>query len=147
MSLKESIVADMKVAMREKDSVRLETIRLIRAAIQRREVDERRELSEDEVLQTIQKMVKQCKDSIDQFTQGGRDDLAEKERGNIAVLETYLPAKLSDQEISELIQAAIAETGAESMKDMGKVVGNLKPKLQGRADMGAVSAQIKALLS
>ena len=147
MSLKDSIVADMKVAMREKDSVRLETIRLMRAAIQRREVDERRELSEDEVLQTIQKMVKQCTDSIEQFTQGGRDDLAEKERANIAVLETYLPAKLSDQEISDLIQAAIAETGAKSMKDMGKVVGNLKPKLQGRADMGAVSAQIKALLS
>ena len=118
----------------------------MRAAIQRREVDERRELSEDEVLQTIQKMVKQCKDSIEQFTQGGRDDLAEKERANIAVLETYLPAKLSDQEISDLIQAAIAETGAKSMKDMGKVMGMASGQLAGKADGKDISNIVRELL-
>ena len=146
MSLKDRIFADMKVAMREKDSVRLETIRLLRAAIQRREVDEKIELTEEDVLQTIQKMVKQCNDSIEQFTKGGREDLADKERGNVAVLETYLPEKLGDEEINAMIKAAIDETGASSMKDMGKVVGMLKPKLQGRADMGAVSGKIKSLL-
>ena len=147
MSLKDRILADMKVAMREKDSVRLETIRLLRAAIQRREVDEKIELTEEDVLQTIQKMVKQCSDSIEQFTKGGREDLAEKERGNVAVLETYLPEKLSDEKIDALIKSAIEDTGASSRKDMGKVVGLLKPELQGRADMGAVSGKIKALLS
>ena len=147
MSLKERILADMKVAMREKDTIRLETIRLLRAAIQRKEVDERRDISEEEVLQTIQKMVKQCADSIEQFTRGGREDLADKEKGNVRVLEDYLPEKLSDDEIDQLIQDAIGQTGATSMKDMGKVVGMLKSSLQGRADMAAVSAKVKALLS
>ena len=137
----------MKVAMREKDTIRLETIRLLRAAIQRKEVDERRDISEEEVLQTIQKMVKQCADSIEQFTRGGREDLADKEKGNVRVLEDYLPEKLSDDEIDQLIQDAIGQTGATSMKDMGKVVGMLKSSLQGRADMAAVSAKVKALLS
>ncbi|NKB77610.1 MAG: GatB/YqeY domain-containing protein [Gammaproteobacteria bacterium] len=143
MSLKERIVADMKLAMRAKDTIRLETIRLLRAAIQRKEVDERRDLSEDEVMQTIQKMVKQCTDSIEQFTKGGRDDLANKEKANIQVLEEYLPEKLSDEEVEKMIKDAIEQTGAASMKDMGKVVGSLKSSLQGRADMGAVSAKIK----
>ncbi|NKB62333.1 MAG: GatB/YqeY domain-containing protein [Gammaproteobacteria bacterium] len=147
MSLKERLLADMKVAMREKDTVRLETIRLLRAAIQRKEVDDQRDLSEDEVLQTVQKMVKQCTDSIDQFMKGDRDDLAEKERENIRVLEEYLPEKLSDDEVDKLVQEAITQTGASAMKDMGKVVGSLKSKLQGRADMGAVSAKVKSLLS
>ena len=144
--LKQRILDDMKSAMREKDTVALETVRMLRAAIQRREVDDREELDENGVLQVVQKMVKQCTDAAKQFTDGGREDLAEKERANIAVLEKYLPEQLAESELDQLIQQAIADTGAESMKDMGKVMGVLRPKVQGRADMGALSGRIKSLL-
>ncbi len=145
--LKQRILDDMKSAMREKDTVALETVRMLRAAIQRREVDDRVELDDNGVLQVIQKMVKQCTDAAKQFVDGGRDDLAEKERANIAVLEKYLPEQLSEAELDQLVQQAIAETGAESIKDMGKVMGVLRPKVHGRADMGALSGRIKSLLS
>lgn len=144
--LKQRLLDDMKLAMREKSTVKLETIRMVRAAVQRKEVDERIELDDNAVLQVLQKMVKQCKDAADQFTRGGRDDLAQKELANIDVMEAYLPAKLSDSEIDSIIQEAIEQTGAESIKDMGKVMGILRDKVQGRADMGALSGRIKALL-
>ena len=147
MTLKESLIADMKVAMRDKEKVRLETIRLLRAAIQRKEVDERIELDDEGVLLIVQKLVKQCTDAEDQFAQGNRDDLAQKERENIAVLQTYLPEPLSDSEIESLIKQAIEKTGASTMKEMGKVMGIVKAGAQGRADMGKVSATIKSLLS
>lgn len=147
MSMKEKIAADMKAAMRDKEIIRLETIRLLRAAIQRKEVDDRIELDDDGVLQIVQKMVKQCTDAAEQFTKGGRDDLAQKEQANIAVLKDYLPEQLSESELSEIISQAIAQTGASSMKDMGKVMGLVKSQTQGRADMGAVSGKIKELLS
>jgi uncharacterized protein YqeY len=147
MSLKESIVADMKVAMRDKETVRLETIRLLRAAIQRKEVDERVELDDEGVLLIVQKMVKQCVDAADQFSKGGRQDLVDKEKANIAILEDYLPEQLSEGEIQAIIEEAMESTGAASMKDMGKVIGVVKSRTQGRADMGTVSAKIKALLA
>jgi len=137
---------DMKLAMREKNTIQLETIRMVRAAVQRKEVDERIELDENGVIQVIQKMLKQCADAAGQFVQGGRQDLADKENANIAVLETYLPEKLGDDEVEQLIKSAIDETGATSMKDMGKVMAILKDQIQGRADMGALSAKIKGLL-
>ncbi len=133
--------------MRAKDESRLGVIRMLRAAIQRREVDEQIELDDDGVLGVIQKQIKQSQDAVEQFKQGGRDDLATKEQIDIDVLKTYLPEQLNDAEIDGLINDAIAETGAASMRDMGKIMGILKPKLQGRADMGAVSGKIKAKLS
>jgi len=146
VSIKERIAADMKQAMRDKDSSRKEALRMLRAAIQRREVDERIELDDSQVLAVVEKLVKQGRDSISQFEQGGRDDLADKERQDVAVLTEYLPEQLSDEEVESHIRQAIEKTGASSMKDMGKVMGMLKPALQGRADMGAVSGKIKALL-
>lgn len=146
MSIKERIAADMKQAMRDKDNARKEALRMLRAAIQRREVDERIELDDSQVLAVVEKLVKQGRDSISQFEQGGRDDLADKERQDVAVLTEYLPEQLSDEEVASHIRQAIEKTGAASMKDMGKVMGMLKPALQGRADMGAVSGKIKALL-
>ena len=146
MGLKESIVADMKVAMRDKETIRLETIRLLRAAIQRKEVDDRIELNDEGVVLIVQKMVKQCVDAADQFAKGGRQDLADKEKANIAILQGYLPEQLSSDEIQSIIEEAIKSTGAASMKDMGKVIGVIKSRTQGRADMGAVSTKIKALL-
>ncbi|MGI9319313.1 MAG: GatB/YqeY domain-containing protein [bacterium] len=145
--LKQKLLDDMKLAMRGKNTVELETIRMVRAAIQRKEVDERIELNDNDIVQVLQKMVKQCNDAADQFSQGGRDDLAKKELANIAVMEAYLPEKLSDAEVDVLIRDAINQTGAESMKDMGKVMGVLRDKVQGRADMGALSARIKSLLA
>ncbi len=136
----------MKQAMRDKDNARKEALRMLRAAIQRREVDERIELDDSQVLAVVEKLVKQGRDSISQFEQGGRDDLADKERQDVAVLTEYLPEQLSDEEVASHIRQAIEKTGAASMKDMGKVMGMLKPALQGRADMGAVSGKIKALL-
>ena len=133
--------------MRNKETVRLETIRLLRAAVQRKEVDEKIELDDDGLLLIVQKLVKQCQDAANQFEQGGRDDLASKEYANIEVLKNYLPEPLSDEKIAELIDAAIAESAAASMKDMGKVMGILKPQIQGKADMGAVSGIIKQKLS
>ncbi|MEO1846869.1 MAG: GatB/YqeY domain-containing protein [Pseudomonadota bacterium] len=146
-TLKERIVAEMKEAMRARESVRLDTIRLLRAAIQRREIDERVELGDEEVLAVIQKMIKQGRDSIAQFEQGARDDLVQKEAAMLAVLETYLPEQLAEGEIVELINKALTETDAQSVRDMGKVMGWLKPRIQGRADMGAVSSAIKQKLS
>lgn len=147
MSLKDQILADMKTAMREKNSSQLESIRMLRAAIQRREVDEQIELDEQDVLAIVQKQIKQSQDAIEQFTAGDRPDLAEKEQVHVDNLKVYLPQQLSDDEVAAEVAAAIAETGAESMKDMGKVMGALKNKLQGKADMGKVSGIIKAKLS
>tara|TARA_Y100001960_G_scaffold327247_1_gene413202 strand:- start:1082 stop:1765 length:684 start_codon:yes stop_codon:yes gene_type:complete len=146
-TLKDRITADMKDAMRAKEAVRLESIRLLRAAIQRREVDERTELDEEEVLAVVQKMIKQGRDSIDQFEKGNRDDLVQKEVATLAVLETYLPEQLDDDKLAALIDQALTETEAQSIRDMGKVMGWLKPHVQGRVDMGAVSASIKQKLS
>ncbi len=146
-TLKERIVAEMKEAMRARESVRLDAIRLLRAAIQRREIDERVELGDEEVLAVIQKMIKQGRDSITQFEQGARDDLVQKEAAMLAVLETYLPEQLAEGELTELINKALTETDAQSVRDMGKVMGWLKPRVQGRADMGAVSSAIKQKLS
>ncbi len=145
-TLKERIVAEMKDAMRAKAAVRLEAIRLLRAAIQRREVDERTELGEEEVLAVVQKMIKQGRDAIEQFEKGGRDDLVQKEAATLAVLETYLPEQLDDDKLAALIDQALTETDAQSIRDMGKVMGWLKTRVQGRADMGAVSASIKQKL-
>ena len=136
----------MKQAMRDKDTARKEVLRMLRAAIQRREVDERIELDETQILAVIEKQVKQGRDSIEQFEKGGRKDLADKERAEVAILKEYLPEQMSDEDIEAQIKAAIDQTGAASMKEMGKVMGILKPALQGRADMGAVSMKIKALL-
>jgi len=145
-ALKDRIGAEMKEAMRAKDATRLESIRLLRAAIQRREVDDRVELTDDEVVSVLQKMIKQGKDSIEQFSKGGRDDLVAKEAATLAVLETYLPEQIDSAELSALIETALSETGAQGVRDMGKVMAWLKPKVQGRADMGAVSALIKEKL-
>ena len=144
--LKERITEDMKAAMRGGEKDRLGTIRMLQAAIKQREVDERITLDDAQVLAVIEKMVKQRKESIAQFEQGGRTDLAAKERAEIEQLQAYLPAQLSDAEIEALIREAIAATGAASIKDMGKVMGAVKAKAAGRADMGAVSARIKAAL-
>jgi len=147
MSLKSRVVEDMKTAMRAKDAARLSTIRMLLAAIKQREVDERIELTDADVLAIIDKMMKQRRDSIAQFEAGKRDDLAAAERAEIAVLEGYMPARLSDAEIDALIGDAIAASGASGLAAMGKVMTLLKPKLAGRADMGAVSARIKAKLA
>ena len=142
-SIKVRLASDMKQAMLDKDNVRKDTLRMLRAAIQRREVDERIELDETQVLAVIEKQVKQARDSITQFEQGGRQDLADKEKSELDVLIGYLPEQLSAEEIDQHIKTVIDETGASSMKDMGKVMGKLKPLLQGKADMAAVSASIK----
>ena len=147
MSLREQITSDMKEAMRARDAPRLEAVRLLRAAIQRREIDEQIELADDEVLSVIQKMIKQGRDSIEQFEKGGRPDLVEKEAATLAVLTPYLPEVLSDEDLTVLIVEALAHTNAESMRDMGQVMGWLKPKLQGRADMAAVSATVREQLN
>ena len=146
-TLKERIVAEMKEAMRAREAVRLDAIRLLRAAIQRREIDERVGLGDEEVLTVIQKMIKQGRDSIAQFEKGARDDLVQKEAAMLAVLETYLPEQLAEGELTELINKALNETDAQSVRDMGKVMGWLKPRVQGRTDMGAVSNAIKQKLS
>jgi uncharacterized protein YqeY len=146
MSLKDRIQQEMKDAMRSGDKPRLGTIRLILAAIKQKEVDERIELGDAEVTAVLDKMAKQRRESISQFEKAGRDDLVKQEAGELALIQEYLPEQLSKSEINALIDAAISGTGATSIKDMGKVMGQLKPKLQGRADMGAVSALIKARL-
>ena len=145
--LKPRIQDDIKTAMKAKDKDRLATLRLISAAIKQREVDERIELDDTQVLATLEKMIKQRRDSIAQYEQAGRAELAAKEQAEVQIIQTYMPESLSPEEISALIDEAIAETGAAAMKEMGKVMGVLKPKMQGRADMGAVSARIKARLS
>lgn len=146
-TLRDQLTADMKDAMRAKDKARLGTVRLILAAIKQREVDERIELDDTQVLVVLDKMLKQRRDSIKQYRDAGREELAAVEESEIAVIQTYLPAALSDEEIDTLIDEAVAASGAEGMKDMGKVMGQLKPKLQGRADMGQVSGKIKSRLS
>lgn len=146
MDIKESLVVDMKAAMRGREVIRLETIRLLRAAIQRKEVDEQIQLDDQAVLQITQKMIKQCADAAEQFTKGNRQDLADKERAHIAILEAYLPAQLSDDEVDSLIAEAINQSAATTMKEMGKVIALVKEKAQGRVDMGSVSTRIKSLL-
>lgn len=147
MSLKDQIFADMKSAMKEKNASLLESIRMLRAAIQRKEVDDQTEIGDEEVLAILQKQIKQSQDAISQFTEGDRADLAEKEQIHVDNLKTYLPEQLGDEEIAAAVSEAIASTGAESMKDMGKVMGLLKGQLQGKADMGKVSGLIKAQLA
>lgn len=146
MSLKERITGDVKDAMRAKDKPRLGTLRLITAAIKQKEVDERIELDDTQVLTLLDKMCKQRRESISQFEKAGRDDLIAQENAELDIITTYLPEQLGEAEIAALIDEAMAATGATSIKDMGKVMGQLKPKLQGRADMGAVSGMIKAKL-
>jgi uncharacterized protein YqeY len=145
--LKARLQADMKAAMKSGDKARLGVIRLIHAAIKQREVDERSELDDTQVLAVLDKMLKQRRDSVAQYSEAGREDLAEKERFEIEICQDYMPAALSDDEIDALISSAIADTGAAGMQDMGKVMGVLKPKLQGRADMAAVSGAVKARLA
>ena len=146
MALRERITEDMKSAMRAGDKQRLGTIRLILAAIKQREVDERITLDDPQVLSVLEKMLKQRREAITQFESGGRADLVAKETAEIGVLQGYMPAQMSPVELDALISEAIAATGASSIKDMGKVMAAVKPKAQGRADMGAVSARIKQKL-
>ena len=137
----------MKTAMRSGDKTRLQTIRLILSAVKQQEVDTREEQSDDDIIASLTKMQKQRRESISQFEQAGRKDLVDKEEQELVVISEYLPAALSDDEIDKLIAGAMTESGASSIKDMGKVMGILKPKLAGRADMGAVSAKIKSALA
>jgi uncharacterized protein len=147
MSLKDRIQEDMKVAMRSGEKERLGTIRLILAAIKQREVDERITLDDGQVLSVLEKMGKQRRESIAQFQQGNRADLVEKENAELKIIGSYMPSQLSQGELDILIAEAIAQTGAASIKDMGKVMNVIKSKAQGRADMAAVGARIKARLS
>jgi uncharacterized protein len=147
MSLKDRINDDMKAAMRARETERLGTIRLLLAAIKQREVDDRVTLDDAGVTAVIDKMIKQRKDSISQFESAGRTDLVDKERAELEVLSAYMPEQLSDEQIAAEVAAAVAQTGAAGPQDMGKVMGVLKPKLAGLADMTAVSAQVKAALS
>lgn len=147
MTLKERITEDMKSAMRAGEKERLGTIRLALAAIKQREVDERITLDDGQVLAVLEKMIKQRKEAITQFQAGGRADLVAKESAEVSLLETYLPARLSDAELDALIADAIASAGATSAKDMGKVMALVKSQAQGRADMGVVSARVKEKLA
>ncbi|MGV6816384.1 MAG: GatB/YqeY domain-containing protein [Thiotrichales bacterium] len=146
-TLKGRITEDMKTAMKAGEKEKLATVRLILSAIKQVEVDTRETLDDTKVLAVLDKMVKQRRESIAQYTKAGRDDLADQEQREIGIIQAYLPEQLSDDEIAEMIQTAISDSGAESIRDMGKVMGILKPKLQGRADIGAVSGLIKAKLS
>jgi len=147
MSLKERITEDMKAAMRAKDTERLGTIRMLTAAMKQKEVDERVELDDTAVIAIVDKLIKQRKDSIEAFEKAGRQDLADKEKSEMAVLATYLPARLSAEEIAAEVRAIVAETGAKGAGDMGKVMGAAKQRLAGKADMGQVSAAVKAALA
>ena len=147
MTLKGQIQEDMKTAMKAGDKDRLKVVRLILAAIKQIEIDKRIELDDAAVLTVLNKMVKQRRDSVSQFTDGGRQDLADIELAEITVLDTYLPEQMSDDELESLVIQAIADTGAESIRDMGKVMGQIKSKAEGRADMAAVGAKVKARLS
>ena len=145
--LKERISDDMKAALRAGDKERLSTIRMILAAVKQREVDERISLDDPQVLAVLEKMLKQRREAIAQFSAGGRADLVAKETAEVAVIQAYLPAQLTDPEVDALIAAAIRSTGAGSLKDMGKVMAAVKPQAQGRTDMGALSARIKQQLT
>ena len=147
MSLKDQIIEDMKSAMKAGDKDRLKVVRLMMAAIKQVEVDKRIELDDAAVLSVLDKMVKQRRDSVEQFQKGNRNDLADIELAEIVVLENYLPEQLSDAELDAMIDAAIASTGAESIRDMGKVMGQIKAQAAGAADMGAVGAKVKARLA
>lgn len=147
MSLKERITEDMKTAMRAKDAERLGTIRMLLAAVKQKEVDERVEVDDVALVGIVDKLIKQRKDAISQFTAAGRQDLADKESAELLVLEAYLPARLSSQEIDAAVAAIVAELGAKGPGDMGKVMGAVKAQLAGKADMGLVSAAVKKALS
>ena len=147
MSLKQTISDDMKTAMKAKDSERLGTIRLLQAAIKQKEVDERIELDDTAIVAIVDKLIKQRKDSITQFEAGGRQDLADKEKSELTVLQVYLPERMSAEEVTAAVKAIVAELGAAGPGDMGKVMGAVKSKLAGKADMGQVSAAVKAALA
>lgn len=147
MSLKAKITEDMKSAMRAKEAARLSTIRLLLSAMKQREVDERIELSDADVMGIIEKMIKQRRESIVQYEKGARADLADAERFEVEVLSAYLPQQMSEADVAAAVESAMAETGARAMPDMGKVMAILKPKLAGRADMGKVSSLVKSKLS
>jgi hypothetical protein len=147
MSLKDRITDDMKAAMRAKETERLGTIRLLTAAIKQKEVDERVTLDDAAVIAVVDKMLKQRKDSIEAFEKADRQDLADKEKAEVAVLQAYLPARLSADEVNAEVKAIVAELGAKGPGDMGKVMGAVKQRLAGKADMGAVSAAVKAALA
>jgi hypothetical protein len=147
VGLRQRVESDMKTAMRAKDKERLGTIRLILAAIKQREIDERITLGDTDILAVLDKMIKQRRDSITQFEQAGRQELADKEAAEVAVIQEYLPAALSDNEVDSLIAEAMTASGASSPQDIGKIMALLKPKLQGRADMGLVSRKVKEKLS
>ena len=147
MSLKQTISDDMKTAMKAKDSERLGTIRLLQAAIKQKEVDERIELDDAAIVAIVDKLIKQRKDSITQFEAGGRQDLADKEKSELTVLQVYLPERMSAEEVTAAVKAIVAELGAAGPGDMGKVMGAVKSKLAGKADMGQVSAAVKAALA
>jgi uncharacterized protein YqeY len=146
MSLKDKIQDDLKQAMRDRNQARVDTLRLLTAAIKQREVDERITLDDTQILAAIDKLVKRSRESIEQYEKGARPDLVEREKADIAIWQAYLPQQLTSAEIDQLIGEAVTATSATSIKDMGKVMGVLKPKLQGRADIGQVSARIKARL-
>ncbi|RME35080.1 MAG: GatB/YqeY domain-containing protein [Gammaproteobacteria bacterium] len=146
-ALLERIQEDVKAAMRARDRDRLGVLRQITAAIKQREVDERRQLDDSDVIATLERMRKQRRESIAQFEQAGREDLARKEREEIGIIESYLPEPLGEEEIADLVEQAIEETGAASVREMGKVMGLLKLRLQGRADMGQVSTLVRQRLS
>lgn len=147
MSLKQRITDDMKAAMRAKEAERLNTIRMLLAAMKQKEVDERVELDDTLIVAIVDKLIKQRKDAAQQFEGGGRQDLADKEKSEIVVLEAYLPQRLSTEEVTAAVQAIVAELGASGPGDMGKVMGAVKQRLAGQADMGVVSAAVKAALA
>jgi uncharacterized protein YqeY len=146
MALKEQITNDMKESMKSGAKERLGVIRLILSALKQKEVDERIVLDDSQVLVILDKMLKQRRESVAQFTQGNRKDLVDKEEAEIKIIQAYMPAQLSDAELDQMVAAAVTESGAASVKDMGKVMGILKPKVAGKADMSAVSAKIKSKL-
>ena len=146
MTLKERITDDMKNAMRAKETVRLGAVRLLQAAIKQREVDDRIELNDQQIIETIEKMLKQRRDSISQYEAAQRHDLADAEKFEVEVLQAYLPAQLSEDEIAQIIAQAITDSGAQGMQEMGKVMALVKPQVVGRADMGKISGLIKAKL-
>ena len=147
MSLKVTVTEDMKTAMRAKDAPRLSTIRLLLAAVKQREVDERKDLTDADIVTVIEKMIKQRRDSVEQYTKGNRQDLADVEQAEIVLLLGYMPKAMADAEVEAAIIAALADSGAKGMADMGKLMAVLKPQLAGKADMGKVSALVKARLA
>ncbi|WP_188647273.1 GatB/YqeY domain-containing protein [Marinithermofilum abyssi] len=146
MTLLERLTQDMKTAMKEKDKTKLSVVRMLRSSIKNKEIELGRSLDEDEALQVVSKELKQQKDSLSEFERAGRDDLAEKARGEIAVLEQYLPEQLSEEEIRAIVQETIQETGASSKKDMGKVMGAIMPKVKGRADGKVINRLVQEFL-